>query len=319
MQELVGRLTALDPQASETLKIVAYFDALVAGGVGVETIVRGAAVLSGVPAGDLHAGATLRVGPEGGRLPPGASDGWPSANTSEGDLVWIERTGRAHVNDAMVLERFALAVAVSRARRMIAPEDSVQVLLDAARPVADRAAAAVRCGLPPRVRVVAASASDPAPAEGPSTVVATEYGVVRAVVAVLRGRLGGIAGVGTWGAPPDLPESWGSALMALRLARSRGTSVDADDLGVIGTAARALDGTETPDARAIARFDPRTRRVLTVLAEADSIRSAATILGMHHSSVQARHEALVAELGYDPRTPIGRARFELADILARLR
>jgi hypothetical protein len=312
-------LTALDPQASETLKIVAYFDALVAGGVGVETIVRGAAVLSGVPAGDLHGGTAVRVGPHGDRLAAAAPDGWPSADASSGDVVWIERTGRPHANDAMVLERFALAVAVSRAQRTIAPEDSVQILLDATRPAPERAAAAARCGLPARVRVVAASASDAVPADGPSTVVATEHGVVRAVVTADTGRLDGIVGAGSWGAPADLAESWALASMALRLARSRGTAVDADGLGVIGIAALALDGAEPPDVRAIARLDPRTRRVLTVLAEADSIRSAATILGMHHSSVQARHEALVAELGYDPRTALGRARFELADILARLR
>ena len=51
MQDLLGRLTALDPDASETLKVVTYFDALVARSVGVESMVRGAAVLSGATVG----------------------------------------------------------------------------------------------------------------------------------------------------------------------------------------------------------------------------------------------------------------------------
>src|SRR6478609_7034590 len=97
MQELVGRLTALDgtdatrllrrqvasgtvsgvewrpllrrvrlnPQASESLKILAYFDALVDGHANPEVLLRGAAVLSGCAAGvasggDLCAGRPVR-------------------------------------------------------------------------------------------------------------------------------------------------------------------------------------------------------------------------------------------------------------------
>ena len=40
MQELVGRLTALDPDASEALKVVAYFDALTASGVSLDGLLR---------------------------------------------------------------------------------------------------------------------------------------------------------------------------------------------------------------------------------------------------------------------------------------
>ena len=40
MQDLLGRLTALDPDASETLKVVSYFDTLIARAVGVESMLR---------------------------------------------------------------------------------------------------------------------------------------------------------------------------------------------------------------------------------------------------------------------------------------
>jgi len=35
MQELLGRLTALDPEASHSLRVIACFDELIAGDVGV--------------------------------------------------------------------------------------------------------------------------------------------------------------------------------------------------------------------------------------------------------------------------------------------
>lgn len=51
MKELAGRLSALDPEASETLKVIAYFDKLVDGRVGPDGMLRGAAVLCGAPMG----------------------------------------------------------------------------------------------------------------------------------------------------------------------------------------------------------------------------------------------------------------------------
>jgi hypothetical protein len=39
---------------------------------------------------------------------------------------------------------------------------------------------------------------------------------------------------------------------------------------------------------------------------------------MHHSSIQARHDALTRNLGYDPRTPLGNTRYIAAALLLRL-
>ncbi|MBH5131854.1 hypothetical protein RVN83_29815 [Streptomyces sp. PU10] len=39
---------------------------------------------------------------------------------------------------------------------------------------------------------------------------------------------------------------------------------------------------------------------------------------MHHSTVQARHEALTQTLGYDPRTNVGQMRYIAAALLLRL-
>ena len=50
VKELAGRLAALDPDAGAAVRVIAYFDRLNDGHAGLETIVRGAAVLSGCPA-----------------------------------------------------------------------------------------------------------------------------------------------------------------------------------------------------------------------------------------------------------------------------
>lgn len=47
-------------------------------------------------------------------------------------------------------------------------------------------------------------------------------------------------------------------------------------------------------------------------SECPSIRAAAAALKMHHSTMQARHDWFTGELGYDPRSPRGRARYEPA-------
>ncbi|MEV7721696.1 PucR family transcriptional regulator, partial [Streptomyces sp. NPDC088184] len=67
MHELVGRITALDPEASETLKVISYFDTLITGGVGLDGLLRGAAALSGTVAGAERRGRTSRRDPEGRR------------------------------------------------------------------------------------------------------------------------------------------------------------------------------------------------------------------------------------------------------------
>lgn len=61
MKELAGRLTALDPDAGAAVRVIAYFDRLTEGRAGVEALVRGAAVLAGVPARLVDAGRGVRI------------------------------------------------------------------------------------------------------------------------------------------------------------------------------------------------------------------------------------------------------------------
>ncbi|MEU2305802.1 helix-turn-helix domain-containing protein [Streptomyces misionensis] len=124
---------------------------------------------------------------------------------------------------------------------------------------------------------------------------------------------------GTWVRAGHAPESWDAAIIALRLTDDYAPAVDATDLGATLLLAQAYDPQHPHhDVRALAGLDTRSVDVLRTLVEADSIRSAAAALGMHPSTVQARHETLIQILGYDPRTDIGRMRYIAAALLPRL-
>jgi hypothetical protein len=355
VQELVGRLTSLDPEASETLKVITYFDHLVEGRVGVETMVRGAALLTGAVAGISRDGRTIRVDPSGARLSPdGGSDGlerpedsapWPRQECGEGSFVWLERTGRGHANDAMVLERLAHSVAVSRpgAASAGAGQRALEVLLDRASPATDRDRAAARLGLEQRTlfTVVATTPSAPVRAArvpgAPLTAVpvpalssarmATAYGLVTALL--VRGdtadaRAGVTAdrvGVGEAVTVDRLPESWAGALLALRVASARDPLVRIGDLGLLAHAVRAADHASSPPAdvagveRAIAHG--WSVDALESLADAESVRAVARTAGLHHSTLQARLTDLPAYLGFDVSSGRGRARLHTALLVRR--
>ncbi|PKW27521.1 hypothetical protein [Phycicoccus duodecadis] len=325
MQELVGRLSALDPESGEGLKVIGYFDTLIAASAGADAVLRGAAVLTGAVAGASWPGGGLRVAPDGRRLDPRpdlvAEPGWPARPAADAH-VWVERQGPAHANDALVVERCALALSLVRHRHHERTLSPVAVLVDGERPAAEREAMAVRRRLGARVRVVAHPAERAV--AGSSVVLATEHGPVRAAVVGPGdppGDLSGPVGRGTWGGVLHLPRSWAEAQLALRVGRARGGAVDAEELGALLEAADALDrrATPHPDVDALHRLDPRSLEVLDAVVESDSLRQAAATLGMHHSSLASRRGRLAEELGYDPGGPLGGARYRVARVAHLLR
>jgi hypothetical protein len=318
MQELLGRITALDPEASAALKVVAYFDALVSSGVGVDALLRAAAAMSGAVAGAERRGRTSRFDPTGRRPISDVTVRAPERRGGHAH-VWLERDGALHANDAMIVERLALAVDLLEARRD--GDSSLDVVLDPAVSLAERREALARLHINAdrRLRVVATSLADPAPGAR-STVASTRFGLLRATVdtdgaAPQTGR----AGLGTWTRADHAPESWEAAVIAHRLTSARDRVVDATDLGALLLLARIHDPDRPhPDVVTLATLDARSADVLRALVENDSIRAASVALGMHHSSVQSRHEVLTRELGYDPRSPAGRLRYAAAAMLLRL-
>ncbi|MEU0407784.1 helix-turn-helix domain-containing protein [Streptomyces griseorubiginosus] len=178
MKELAGRLTALDPDAGAAVRVIAYFDRLSESRAGLEALVRGAAVLAGVPAllVDAERRVRVRVEADGTRRDSGAppDPGWPSAALAPGGAaaLWLERAEAApSVVDAVILERAAGAVrlVLDRTRGRAAVEDPalVETVLDAAAPEAARLHAARGLGLDP-----SGTARALAPLDGPPMVVA---------------------------------------------------------------------------------------------------------------------------------------------------
>ncbi len=329
MKELVGRLSALDPQASETLKVIAYFDKLVDGRVGAEGMLRGAAVLSGAAIGRVTAGPgeARRFGPDGEQLPSGGPEGWMSVPSAEGSVVWLERSGAPHANDAMVLERLAIALSIQSARLdTSAPtRRAVEVLLagDASDEEREEASARLALGAHTVIHAIAVPLAAPLDRPLPHAVVTTRFGIARAVLAPDDRPPAGHAGIGiAAGSVAQVRESWRSALVALRLADDDEPVVRAADLGPLLQLAEAEDRRATvhPDVLAIDAVlgATWTERMLRALAAGASQRSLAAIAGVHHSTMGARMQELPARLGYDPAGARGRTRLDVALMLHRL-
>jgi hypothetical protein len=340
MQGLVWRLKALDPEASESLKVIAYFDALVDGHASAQVLLSGAAVLSGCPAGYVTDGNSVRVDASGTKtavVPPAPGEpdgGWPGHAFGDGGRVWIERSGPAFANDEMILERVAIALGISfdRTSPVAASRRAVETLLDGAAPLDRRmdAAAMLHLDRQTTYRVVAVPVSTDL--AGPSAVIYTAIGPVRA--AVLRSsdeetmrasnaQPESTAGVGLAMTPESLHRSWATALLALRLTSARHPRQHADDLGSLLVFAEAADASlyETPDFTALKRLltsQPKAPVLLDSIAANTSLRAVAEDIGLHHSTVQTRAAEYSAALGFDIRTAAGRVRLTLVLTLWRL-
>ncbi|MDT9698431.1 helix-turn-helix domain-containing protein [Streptomyces sp. P17] len=320
MKELAGRLTALDPDAGAAVRVIAYFDRLAESRAGVEALVRGAAVLAGVPARlvDAERQVRVRVEADGTRsdteLPPDPA--WPSATLTPGGTaaLWLERSGaQPSVVDAVILERAAGAVRLVLDRtRGRAPADDpalMETLLDATAPEPTRLHAARRLGLDPTGRARALAVSG-----GRALIVAADTEDDLPV---------GRVGVGPAVPVLDLPRSWADARTALRFT-AEGTARDpgqrvvhADDLGDVARIADlVVPGAEPPaDVQALERAASTTLWLLTTLhavASTTSLRSAAADINVHHSTLQDRLTHAEHLLGWPVRTPQGRFRLQLA-------
>lgn len=331
MQGLVWRLKALDPEASESLKVIAYFDALVDGHASAQVLLSGAAVLSGCAAGYTADGNSVRVDASGTKTDSGEPGAWPGHDFGDGGRVWIERTGQAFANDEMILERVAIALGISldRTSPVAASRRAVETVIDGAAPLDRRmdAAAMLHLERDSSYRVVAVPASVALP--GPSSVIYTGVGPVRAAIRRLSevqppdDRPGARSGVGLAMVPGALDRSWASALLALRLATAQNPCQLADDLGSLLVFAELADSArfEPPDLTALKlllQSQPKALALLESLAVASSLRAVAEEMGLHHSSVQNRAADYSTALGFDIRTATGRVRLSLVLTLHRL-
>ena len=125
----------------------------------------------------------------------------------------------------------------------------------------------------------------------------------------------------------ELPGSLAAAKIALRFAATEPDPgphvVHADELGGLAVLATAVDpDTEpAPDVVALDRARSSAPWVLPTLiavAGSPSLRTAATTLVVHHSTLQERLAHGEALLGWPVRDPQGRLRLQLAIALWRL-
>ncbi|MBB4689432.1 helix-turn-helix domain-containing protein [Amycolatopsis jiangsuensis] len=316
MRDLVSHLSALDPGAAATVKVIAYFDRLVEGGAGLEPIVRGAAVLAGCPArlADDERRVRLRVEPDG-RVVPAAQPpepDWSAVPVRKGGppALWLERPGPPGPVDAMVLERASAAArgVLDRTRGRAADPASVEVVLDAGADEKTRLLAARRLGLGARARAVAT----PGPLAVPPDWMPPE-----------RAR----AGLGPAVAVADLPRSWAQARVAYRFTAAEDDPgarvVDYADLGGLAVLATAIGPDTAPvaDVRAVESARTTATWVLPTLAavaKTASLRAAATALVLHHSTLQGRLGHAEQLLGWPLREPSGKLRLQVALALWRL-
>ncbi|MFI6435738.1 helix-turn-helix domain-containing protein [Streptomyces sp. NPDC050759] len=320
MKELAGRLTALDPDAGAAVRVIAYFDRLSEARAGLEALVRGAAVLAGVPARlvDAERRVQVRVEADGTRRDSGAppDPGWPTTALAPGGTaaLWLERTEAApSVVDAVILERAAGAVRLvldrTRGRAPVDDPALVETALDASAPEAARLHATRGLGLE-----ITASARALAPFDGRPRIVAG-----RADAVLPAGRVG----VGPAVPVLDLPRSWADARTALRFT-AEGTAQDpgpkivyADELGGVALLAGLVaPGSEPPpDVQALEAAGAATPWLLGTLhavVSTASLRAAAAEINVHHSTLQDRLSHAEQLLGWPLRTPQGRLRLQLA-------
>jgi methyl acetate hydrolase len=333
MQELLGRIAALDPTATLGLRVIACFDELIIGNVNTHALLGAAASLAGCNAGFLQdrPARIVRVSPEGELCPEGEPTGHV-LHPEDGLTVWLERGGPKRANDDIIVERLALAVRIrcGRGNPEVDHRRDLAVLLDRSVPVDDRQLAAARLGLRPTAtyRVVAAplfAVWKERPNDVPEDVVPSASGPLHALVvpSALTTVDANPAGVGISTRAEHIHHSFRTAVVALRLCSPPATPVvTADEYGsLIGLLADAPSEAYIPDVDLIDDIMAHSWACSTLdsLIRSASVRQAARLCGVHHSTLQTRLDAISDIVGFNPLDGLGRTRLGIAYLVWRLR
>jgi PucR C-terminal helix-turn-helix domain len=335
MEALAERLSHLDAQAEGALRVVMFYDTLMRRRVDLPALARASAGLAECVAGiRLHGtGRVLRVAPDGRQAPappPPASTTAPiTLDEEQIGTVWLERVGPPGRLDELLLDRLAIAAAavVERygpARTTMADPALVELAISADSDPAARARALRLLGfaadLP--VRVAAVRSRLPldqvgglvCPARPVKAAPLADVGVILATTLdPARFPAGVRAGI----AAADSPDrSWRQARTALRFATARQPVVDYADLGALALLAQVPQDAarDNADVAAISQVagNPDDLATLDAYCDTGSLRRAADLLHLHHSSVARRLDQLGTTLGLDLTEPTGLTRARLA-------
>lgn len=332
MEALAQRLSQLDSHVEGALRVVMFYDTLMRRRVDLPALARASAGLAECVAGiRLHGtGRTIRMSPDGREVsvpPPAASTTTPiTLDEEEIGTVWLERPEAPRLLDEVVLDRLAIAAAavVERygpARTTMADPALVELVIssddDAARTRALRLLG-FAADLP--VRVVAVRSPVPldqvaallCPARPVKAAPVADVGVILATtIDPTRFPAGVRAGIGSADSPG---RSWQEARTALRFTTEREPVVHYDDLGalVLLTQIPPDLARDNPDVAAIAGLEAEDLETLDAYCATGSLRRAAELLHLHHSSVSRRLDQIGKALGIDLTQPTGLVRARLA-------
>jgi PucR C-terminal helix-turn-helix domain len=335
MEALVERLSRLDTEAEGALRVVMFYDTLIRRRVDLPALARASAGLAECVAGiRLHgAGRAIRFAPDGKE----AADPSPSASTTtpiildeEGiGAVWLERPGPPGPLDELLLDRLAIAAAavVERygpARTTMADPALVELVISSDSDEPARARALRLLGFPADLPVRAIAVRSPAPLDQIAGLICPARPVKAATLADVgvilattmdpaRFPAGARAGIGAAESPD---RSWREARTALRFTTPRQPVVHYPDLGVLALLAQVPDELtrDNADVTAIGRLadNPDDLDTLDAYCATASLRRAADLLHLHHSSVARRLEQLGKILGIELTEPTGLIRARLA-------
>ncbi len=336
MEALVERLSQLDSQAEGAIRVVMFYDTLMRRRVDLPALARASAGLAECVAGiRLHGtGRAIRVSPDGRRprpprRPPPSTTVPITLDEEEIGTVWLERPGPPGPLDELLLERLAIAAAavVERygpARTTMADPALVELVISSDCDEAARARALRLLGfaadLP--VRVAAVRSQLPldqvgglvCPARPVKAAPLADVGVILATtIDPARFPAGVRAGIGAAGSPD---RSWREARTALRFTSPREPVIRYDDLGALALLAEIPQDAArgNTDVAAIARMagNPEDLETLDAYCGTGSLRRAADLLHLHHSSVARRLEQIGKTLGIELTEPTGLTRARLA-------
>ncbi|MGW4895143.1 helix-turn-helix domain-containing protein [Kitasatospora sp. NPDC004240] len=343
MDALADRLSQLDPHVEGAIRVVAFYDALMRRRVDLPALARASAGLAECVAGVRLNGAAraIRVSPEGreASAAPGPASSTAPITLDEEEIgtVWLERSGPPNPLDPVLLDRLAIAAAAvaeryGPARTTMADPALVELAIG---PDSDEAARAralrllgFAAGRP--VRAVAVPASLPLPLDrlgalvcpaGPVKAAPLADAGVLLATAVDPGRFpaGVRAGIGAADGPD---RSWRQARTALRFTTAREPVVHHGDLGALALLAELPRDRvrENADVAALARIADSVEDLETLDAycATGSLRRAADLLHLHHSSVARRIDQIGRTLGIDLTEPAGLTRARLALTAHRL-